>query len=130
SAVAEVKRLSSDRRFVQVIAAATTGALLGSRKYWPLYEAVCEAGLPFAVHPGTEGAGIANAPTPIGWPSRYIEWHNILPITYMAQINSLITEGVFETFPTMKFVAIEGGIGWLPHLMWRMDKNYKALRDT
>jgi predicted TIM-barrel fold metal-dependent hydrolase len=59
-----------------------------------------------------------------------MEWHNILPIGYMAQINSLVTEGVFENFPELKFIAIEGGVAWLPHLMWRMDKNYKALRDT
>lgn len=59
-----------------------------------------------------------------------MEWHNILPTNYMAHINSLVCEGVFEKFPGLKFVAIEGGIAWLPHLMWRMDKNYKALRST
>jgi predicted TIM-barrel fold metal-dependent hydrolase len=52
-----------------------------------------------------------------------MEWHNILPINYMATVNSLVCEGVFEKFPTLKFVAVEGGVAWLPHLMWRMDKN-------
>ncbi len=47
----------------------------------------------------------------------------------MAHINSLVCEGVFEKFPNLKFVAIECGIAWLPHLMWRMDKNYKGLRS-
>jgi hypothetical protein len=47
----------------------------------------------------------------------------------MAHVNSLVCEGVFERFPNLQFVGIEGGIGWLPHLMWRMDKNWKALRE-
>jgi predicted TIM-barrel fold metal-dependent hydrolase len=47
----------------------------------------------------------------------------------MAHVNSLVCEGVFEKFPGLKFVAVESGIAWLPHLMWRMDKNYKGLRS-
>lgn len=130
AAAAEVRHWASESGFVQAIGAATTRRPLGQRDFWPLYEALAETGLPLAVHPGTEGAGTAFPPTPVGWPSRYMEWHNILPIGYMAQINSLVTEGVFEQFPSLMFVAVEGGMAWLPHLMWRMDKNYKALRDT
>ncbi|MGW8482633.1 amidohydrolase family protein [Microbacterium sp. NPDC055903] len=130
AAAEEIRRCARDDRFVQIIASAATRKPLGQRDYHPIFEAAVEVGLPLAVHPGTEGAGTAWPPTSVGWPSRYMEWHNILPITYMAQINSLVTEGVFEKFPSLRFIAIEGGTAWLPHLMWRMDKNFKALRDT
>jgi predicted TIM-barrel fold metal-dependent hydrolase len=129
-AAAEIRRCASTPHFVQVLFAAATRRPLGQREFRPIFQAASDVGLPVAVHPGTEGAGTAWPPTPVGWPSRYMEWHNILPIGYMAQINSLVTEGIFEDFPEMKFIAIEGGVAWLPHLMWRMDKNYKALRDT
>ena len=46
----------------------------------------------------------------------------------MAQLTSIIAEGVFAKYPSLKWVFIEGGVAWLPQLMWRMDKNYKALR--
>ena len=46
----------------------------------------------------------------------------------MAHIMSMVTEGVFERFPTLKVVLYEGGVFWLPHMMWRFDKNWKAQR--
>jgi len=110
--------------------AAASRAPYGQRQYHPIYEAAQELGLPVAMHPGTEGVGTAWPPTPVGYPSRYLEWHNILPLGFMAQVNSLVTEGVFEKFSGLRMVVVEGGLAWLPHLMWRMDKNYKALRDT
>ena len=129
AAAREIRRCAPDKRFVQVLMASGSSRLFGQRFFHPIFEAASEYNLPVAVHPGTEGAGTAGAPTPAGRPTRYFEWHNIVPLNFMGHINSLVCEGAFEKFPQLRFVAIEGGLAWLPQLMWRMDKNYKALRS-
>jgi predicted TIM-barrel fold metal-dependent hydrolase len=102
----------------------------GQRYFHPIYQAAADHDLPVAIHPGSEGVGISGAPTAAGYPTSYFEWHTGLVGSYMAHLISLVTEGVFQKFPTLKFVMIEGGVSWLPPLLWRMDKNWKALRVT
>ncbi|MGH2459995.1 MAG: amidohydrolase family protein [Chloroflexota bacterium] len=127
-AAKEIDRIGGHPRIVEVLLASATKVPYGQRQYWPIYEAAEHHRLPVAIHPGTEGSGIANPPTSAGYPSTYLEWHTDLSQNFMAQTVSIVCEGVFVQFPELKLVLIEGGVGWLPHLMWRLDKNYKALR--
>ena len=129
-AATEIRRVGDHPRIVQVLFSSASGLGIpyGRRIFWPIYQAATEVGLPVAVHPGTEGRGTARPPTGAGYPSRYIEWHTTLPANYIGHVTSLITEGVFTEYPNLRFVCVEGGIAWVPHLMWRLDKNWKSLR--
>lgn len=129
-AAAEIDRLAGHPGFVGVLLSSAQRAPLGQRQYHPIYEAAHRHGLPISIHSGAEGTGGTNAPTTSGHPTRYLEWHTALSQTYMAHMTSLVCEGVFEKFPSLKFVFLESGISWLPHLIWRLDKNYKGLRSS
>ena len=79
-----------------------------------------------ALHVGGHGG---NPITGAGWPSYYFEDHAGYPQAFQAQVISLVFEGVFERFPTLKVVLQEGGFAWMPWLMWRMDGAWRAARD-
>jgi predicted TIM-barrel fold metal-dependent hydrolase len=100
----------------------------GQRQYYPIYEACERYGYPLAIHPGTDGMGINVQPSP-GYPTHYIEWHTCLSLAFQAHLVSFLTEGVFERFPGFRVVLVEGGVAWLPALLWRLDAEWKALRS-
>jgi predicted TIM-barrel fold metal-dependent hydrolase len=125
-AAAEIDHWTADLGFIQLILIARTHEPLGRRKYWPMYEAAAHHNLPIGIHFG------GNAGWPItgaGWPSFYIEDHVGMPQSFQSQIISLVYEGVFDRFPELKIVLIEGGFAWLPSLMWRLDRSWTLLRD-
>ena len=129
AAAQEIRRVAGSERIVQVVMTSATRIPLGDRIYWPIYEAACEAGLPVALHPGAEGKGVAGQFS-AGFPASYLEWHTNLPQGFMAQLSSLLCRGAMSHFPDLRFVLVEGGFGWVPHLLWRLDKNWKGLRST
>jgi len=129
TAAREIERVADHPQFVQVALGSGTRFPYGQRYYHPIYAAAERHGLPIAIHPFTEGAGIAYAPTAAGYPSHYIEFHTCIPGSLQVHLVSMICEGIFETFPGLKLVIMEGGISWLPSLLWRLDKNWKSLRS-
>jgi predicted TIM-barrel fold metal-dependent hydrolase len=128
AAAREIERWAGHPHFVQVMMDSGARAPYGQRQYYPIYEACERHGLPLAVHPGTDGMGVNVQPSP-GYPTRYIEWHTCLSLSFQAHLVSLVTEGVFERFPDFRVVMVEGGVSWLPALLWRMDAEWKALRS-
>lgn len=128
AAAREIDRMAAHPQMVQVIMSSGARMLYGQRFFHPIYEAAERNNLPVAIHPGTEGAGIAYPPTPAGWPGTYLEWHTLLACNFMSHLVSLVVEGVFEKYPRLRFVLVEGGVSWLAPIMWRLDKNYRALR--
>jgi predicted TIM-barrel fold metal-dependent hydrolase len=125
-AVAEIRRRGAHPGFVQVMLTIRTSEPLGRRKYWPMYEAAIEAGLPIGVHFGGQGG---HPITGAGWPSMYLEDHAGMSTAFQAQVISLVCEGVFEHLPELKIVLIEGGFAWAPPLSWRLDSAWRKLHD-
>ncbi|TDH59216.1 amidohydrolase [Dankookia rubra] len=126
AAVAEIEKRVSDRRFAQIQLTSRSTEPLGRQRYWPIFEAAIAHDLPIGMHIGGEAG---HAPSASGWPSFYIEDHHGLIHSMQCQVTSMILEGVFERFPTLKIIMIEGGFAWLPTLAWRLDAHFDKMRS-
>jgi predicted TIM-barrel fold metal-dependent hydrolase len=125
ASAAEIDRWAGHPDFVQVLLLSRTSEPLGQKRYWPIYEAAVRAGLPIGIHAfGFGGHPITGA----GWPSYYIEEMVGHSQSCQALLTSMVFEGVFERFPKLNIVLVEGGFAWAPALCWRMDKHWERLR--
>jgi predicted TIM-barrel fold metal-dependent hydrolase len=125
AAVAEIRKRAADPHFCQVLLLSRTAEALGRRRYWPIYAAAEEVGLPVGIHVfGYAG----HAATSTGWPSFYIEEMAEHGGSCSALLTSFLFEGVFERFPKLKLVVIEAGFAWLPSLAWRLDRAWASNR--
>ncbi len=128
-AVREVNRLGEHTDVVAIVL--PTGAQIpyGNRFYHPIWQACQEHGLVVCIHPGAEGTGMVGAPTGVGFPTYYMENRAARASMAMAHCTSLICEGVFERFPELKFAVLEVDQYWVPGFLWKMDADWKSLRE-
>jgi predicted TIM-barrel fold metal-dependent hydrolase len=125
-AVEEIERRAVDPMFVQILLSPRSGDPLGHRRYWPIFAAAERARRPIGLH--VQGYSGGHASTGSGWPTYYMQEHYAMVGNMQAVMASLVFEGVFERFPGLKIVLIEGGFAWVPALTWRMDKHWERMR--
>ncbi|MEX2126684.1 MAG: amidohydrolase family protein [Xanthobacteraceae bacterium] len=125
-AASEIERRAPDRRFVQAIFSPRASDPVGHRRYWSIYEAAERHNLPVGLH--SAGFSGGHPSTGSGWPTYYMQEHYAFSTAMQSVVTSMIFEGVFERFPKLKIVLIEGGFSWAPALGWRMDKHWERMR--
>ncbi len=126
ASVREIEKRAANPAFAQIQLTSRSLEPLGRQRYWPIFEAAEALGLPIGLHIGGESG---HAPSAAGWPSFYVEDHHVLVHSMQTQAASLILEGVFERFPKLKIIMIEGGFAWLPTLGWRLDAHWQKMRS-
>jgi len=120
-AVREIDRMAAHPRMVQVMLYVCDQAF-GEPRYHPIFEAAQRHNLAVGIHHSE------NSPTALGFHRYFAEWHTLVPQVFMSEAVSLIFNGVFDKFPELKVILIEGGFSYVPHLMWHADQQYKELR--
>jgi predicted TIM-barrel fold metal-dependent hydrolase len=122
AAAREIDRMASHPQIKQVMLPVVDDIAYGHPMYQPIFAAAERHGLVIALHHTIMAEG------PFGLGLHYIERHTLLPTSMMAEVISLILNGVFDNYQSLRFIILEGGFSWLPHLMWRMDREYRQGR--
>ncbi len=108
------------------------GRNMGDAFFDPIYEAAQDIGMTLSVHPQTGHDGIPGVSGVMGAGSRrfhkYVYVHTTaFPFELMIAMMHMIGEGVFDRFPRLRVGYMEGGAGWLPFWMERLDEHVEKL---
>ena len=122
AAAREIDRMADHPQMRQVKLPVVGDIAYGEPQYRPIFEAADRHDLRIAFHHTTQAEG------PYGMGMTYMERHALIPVAVMPQVISLVCNGVFDAYPNLRFIVLEGGFSWLPHVMWRLDREYRQGR--
>ena len=100
---------------------------LGHPVYHPIYAAAAAHDLPVITHLGSD-VDSNGALTAGGLPTTKTEYYAISGQPAMHHLTSILVEGVFEKYPTLRFLFNEYGFAWVPWLLWGLDARTDLLR--
>ena len=125
AAVKEIDRVGGDPRFVQVLLPVRSETRWGDRRFHPMYAAAAQHDLAIALHAWGRPAGAA---TTSGATTTYLEdYLGNSQVIVQGQVASMVAEGVFDAVPSLRVCLAECGFTWMPSLLWRFDKDWKAV---
>lgn len=128
AAAAEVRLHAANEDVVAIyLPTSCVEPLYGDSRYDPLYDAAEETGLPVILH----SVAAIHPSFPFNLTGFETTFSNHLlshPFSLISNLVSMIETGVPVRFPKLRIAFTEGGIGWVPWIMLRMDREYLGRR--
>jgi predicted TIM-barrel fold metal-dependent hydrolase len=99
---------------------ATLGYPSFHSEYWdPMWKAACDTDTVISIHLGSSGQLTVTAPdAPID------VMMTLQPMNVCQAAADLLWSRVIKQFPDIKFALSEGGTGWIPYFLDRLDRTY------
>ena len=119
-----IDRVGSEKGIVGGMITAHRTKLAGDDSWLPMYEAARKKNLPICFH-----ASQSYVPPYDEFKSLFPFHALSFPFNLILQLTSLVTSGIPERYPELKFVFIEGGLTWIPWIMNRLDSVYMMMRN-
>jgi uncharacterized protein len=94
---------------------------LASREWDPLWEVCADLALPVNFHIGASETSLSwfgSSPWPSNGPDQKLAIGSaMMYLTNARVLANLIISGLLERHPTLKFVSVESGVGWIPFVL-------------
>lgn len=100
---------------------------LGDERYDPIYEAAERHDLTVIMH----GAATTHSsyPNQTNYFHKFLEVHTVShTFQQISQVVSILSRGVVERFPDLRFACLEAGLSWVP-VLYRLDKEFLARQN-
>ena len=125
-AIKELIRCRTKRKnFVAMLLPTVTasGRTYGDEMFWPVYEEAERQNMVLALH-GAPSAGLG-----FDHFRPFVKVHTLEhPIPLFIQLTDMMFSGVFDAFPNLRVVFLEGGSSWVPFMMDRLDYEYTTIQ--
>ena len=105
--------------------------VLGDHHWDPLWEVAVELDLPISFHIGSgnmEGGLLRDKVRSYGRMAAFAGYSVELFLDNGRQLCDLLMSGVLARYPTIRFVSVESGIGWIPFVLEALDYQFAGNR--
>jgi len=123
AAVAEVSRAVKERGLLGIVVSSLgLPEHLGSRTFWPIYDELQRLKVPLIVHNLSH-----QVPVWQRYPDSFLFQDTVGgSMETLHAFTGLMYGGVPEQFPELRVAFFNIGVGWLPYMLERMDKDFAS----